>query len=99
MRDNARRLPTILTVILACGWCWASGRCPSATGDLQSVHPAGGRRGAHSVNVRRTDQPSAIGNRPAEDFRGRWFWSAGIPTVLFPERSAHGETVTLVSQG
>lgn len=84
MRDNARRLLTILTVIPPCGWCWASGRCPSATVIFSlCILLAGGaalwRQRRRAVSRQRSEIVL-----PPEDFQGQWFWSAGIPTVCFP---------------
>ncbi len=93
MRDNARRLLTILTVIpalwLVLGfWPLSIGN----RGDLQSVHPAGGRRGA-LASASPGSQPSAIGNRPAaRGFSGAVVLLCGDTDGLFPGRSAHGET-------
>ena len=61
-------------------------------GDLQSVHPAGGRRGA-LASASPGSQPSAIGNRPAaRGFSGAVVLVCGDTDGLFPGRSAHGET-------
>lgn len=61
-------------------------------GDLQSVHPAGGRRGA-LASASPGSQPSAIGNRPAaRGFSGAVVLLCGDTDGLFPGRSAHGET-------
>ncbi len=93
MRDNARRLLTILTVIpalwLVLGfWPLSIGN----RGDLQSVHPAGGRRGA-LASASPGSQPSTIGNRPAaRGFSGAVVLLCGDTDGLFPGRSAHGET-------
>lgn len=60
--------------------------------DLQSVHPAGGRRGA-LASASPGSQPSAIGNRPAaRGFSGAVVLVCGDTDGLFPGRSAHGET-------
>ncbi len=102
MRDNARRLlhdtgPSSWP----CGWCWASGRCPSATEVIFSLCIlAGGRRGA-LASASPGSQPSAIRKSSCRPriFRGRWFWSAGIPTVCFRAFGARRNPSRLVSPG
>lgn len=92
MRDNARRLLTILTVILALWLVLGFWPLSIGNGDLQSVHPAGGRRGA-LASASPGSQPSAIGNRPAaRGFSGAVVLVCGDTDGLFPGRSAHGET-------
>ncbi len=92
MRDNARRLLTILTVIPALWLVLGFWPLSIGTGDLQSVHPAGGRRGA-LASASPGSQPSAIGNRPAaRGFSGAVVLVCGDTDGLFPGRSAHGET-------
>ena len=93
MRDNARRLLYDTDrhpgPVAGAGLLAAVHRQP---GDLQSVHPAGGRRGA-LASASPGSQPSAIGNRPAT--RG---FSGGSGSGLrgyrrsVSGRSAHGET-------
>lgn len=85
MRDNARRLLTLLTVILAL-WL-ALGFWPLSIGNQVIVSLCillvGGaalwRQRRRAVSRQR---PEIV--LPPEDFQGRWFWSAGIPTVCFP---------------
>ncbi len=85
MRDNARRLLTLLTVILAL-WL-VLGFWPLSIGNQVifslCILLAGGaalwRQRRRAVSRQRSEIVL-----PPEDFQGRWFWSAGIPTVCFP---------------
>ena len=86
MRDNARRLLTILTVILAL-WL-VLGFWPLSIGNWRVIFSlcillAGGaalwRQRRRAVSRQRSK--SSCHQRI---FRGQWFWSAGIPTVCFP---------------
>lgn len=85
MRDNTRRLLTLLTVILAL-WL-VLGFWPLSIGNQVifslCILLAGGaalwRQRRRAVSRQRSEIVL-----PPEDFQGRWFWSAGIPTVCFP---------------
>ncbi len=93
MRDNARRLLTLLTVILAL-WL-VLGFWPLSIGNQVIVSLCillvGGaalwRQRRRAVSRQRSEIVL-----PPEDFQGRWFWSAGDTDSLFPGRSAHCET-------
>lgn len=85
MRDNARRLLTILTVIPAL-WL-VLGFWPLSIGNRAifslCILLAGGaalwRQRRRAVSRQRSEIVL-----PPEDFQGQWFCSAGIPTVCFP---------------
>ncbi len=85
MRDNARRLLTILTVIPAL-WL-VLGFWPLSIGNQVifslCILLAGGaalwRQRRRAVSRQRSEIVL-----PPEDFQGQWFCSAGIPTVCFP---------------
>lgn len=85
MRDNARRLLTILTVILAL-WL-VLGFWPLSIGNQVifslCILLAAARRSGVSVAGQSAVSDRKSSCRP-RIFRGRWFWSAGIPTVCFP---------------
>ncbi len=61
-------------------------------GDLQSVHPAGGRRGALASASRAVSRQRSEIVLPPEDFQGAVVLVCGDTDGLFPGRSAHGET-------
>lgn len=99
MRDNARRLLTILTVIPPCGWCWASGRCPSATVIFSlCILLAGGaalwRQRRRAVSRQRSEIVL-----PPEDFRGSGSGLRGYRRSVSRAFGARRNPSRLVSTG